>query len=98
MSKKQWLVEKHKDGTYSVLEPNTEAGMSGVCYAGKYFGVVTSDSKEDAYLIAAAPDMYEALKDADNELCRICGQDCEPYKCAAHMKRMDALLKAEAGQ
>lgn len=80
MDKKIWLVEEHQDGTYSILEPNPEAGMPGVCYAGKYFGVVTSDNKEDAYLISA------------NELCRLCGKNCEPYKCAPHMKRKDNII------
>lgn len=65
---KQWIVETVKTEypdlyLYNILEPNQDAGKSGVCYSGKYFSVAHGlDSAENARLIAAAPEMYEALK------------------------------------
>jgi len=61
----KWTVEvcdtKYPDiKTYNILEENLHPDM---VYSGKHFGVCSSDSKEDAYLISAAPDMLEALKD-----------------------------------
>jgi hypothetical protein len=63
----KWTVEvcdtKYPDiKTYNILEENLHPDM---VYSGKHFGVCSLDSKEDARLISAAPDMYEALKEAD---------------------------------
>jgi hypothetical protein len=65
-----WEVESHPDYKYpdiilyDVKGHNPDFGKSGVCYSGEHFGIVSGmDSKDDAYLIAAAPDMYQALKD-----------------------------------
>jgi hypothetical protein len=61
---KQWIVEAVKTEypdlyLYNVLEPNPDAGKSGVCYAGKYFSVTNGlDSAENARLIAAAPELH----------------------------------------
>ena len=35
-------------GTYTILEPNPDAGKSGVVYAGKYLAVAYTDSREVA--------------------------------------------------
>src|SRR3990167_2656773 len=43
----------------------------------------------------AAPAMYEALVDADNQLCSKCGKDCSPWECASHMRLMNVINKAE---
>ncbi len=66
--KREWTVKvnptKYEDiKTYTILEPNPDAGKTGVCYSGDFFSVTTLDSKEDAQLIAASPMMYEALKE-----------------------------------
>ncbi len=57
--KEKWTIQinntKYEDiKTYTILEPNPDAGKSGVCYSGKYFGVCTLDSQEDTNLIVSA--------------------------------------------
>ena len=64
---RQWTIQTNDTAypdikTYTILEPNPDAGKAGVPFSGSHFGVVTSDSREDAFLIASAPDMLEALK------------------------------------
>ena len=55
--------------------------------------------QEDANLIAAAPDTYQELKEADSEICRLCKMcmeatmDC--ISCEDRERRLKALAKAE---
>ena len=66
---RQWTIRDQVHPTYpdiheyTILEPNPDAGKAGVSYSGSHFGVVTTESREDANLIAAAPSMYEALRE-----------------------------------
>jgi hypothetical protein len=80
MRTKHWTVQTNSTQypdikTYTILEPNPDAGKSGVCYSGSHFGVTTLDNEEDARLISAAPDMYQALRAA-----RISMFDDEDYQ------------------
>lgn len=55
---------------YRVLAPNPDAGQQGVSYAGESLSVAGPlDSKADACLIAAAPDLLAALKAHFNGTC-----------------------------
>lgn len=77
--------------TYSILEPNPDAGRNGVSYSGDLFMVCTVDSLALARLIAQAPAMLEALRtrqfsaggttsDGDVEDCGFCPEcgGCAP--------------------
>ena len=56
--------KKYPDiGIYKILERNPDAGKSGVSYSGEFMVVAETDGEEEARLIAAAPQMYEALKE-----------------------------------
>ena len=83
--------------TYTILEPNPDAGKSGVSYSGKYFGVTTLDSKDDAALITAAPDMLEALKLLQAALTEYRLRDVKKrYSlCVADAAASKAIAKAE---
>lgn len=50
------------DPEYVVLGTNPDTGKKGVCYAGKHFTVTHTEDEADACLIAAAPELLEALK------------------------------------
>ena len=54
-------------------------------------------AEANAHLIAAAPELYEALKNTDNAICYACerAKDCNPWECTPHVARMDAINKAE---
>ena len=67
-----WTVERYEVKSthrpeepipmFNVLAPNPDAGKSGVCYSGSHFTVAAElDSEPDAALIAAAPQLLEAL-------------------------------------
>ncbi len=63
MTRGEWSIKvtKYPDiKTYIILEKNLRPDH---VYSGKYYSVCSLDSKEDAHLISAAPDMYEALAD-----------------------------------
>ena len=96
VSTKQWTVRQNKTAypdlfTYTILEPNPDAGKSGVVYSGSHFAVASGmDSKEDTYLMASAPDLYDALKMI--QLALQGTVDCDP---AYWTKVEKALAKAE---
>jgi len=49
--------------TYDVIGQNDDYGKSGVPFSGKHLAVAMGlDSIEDAHLIAAAPDLYDACR------------------------------------
>ena len=47
-----FVVEQREEFIFAVLEPNPDAGKSGVCYAGKHLTVCTTDGLEEATRIA----------------------------------------------
>lgn len=73
MAKQEWYIRtnptKYPDlFTYDVLEHNPEY-VKGKPNSFESYGVVSGlDSREDAQLISAAPDMYEALKIAKHRI------------------------------
>jgi len=59
-----WLIGMEKRG--SIYRP---------CIVADNTKIVSVSRKEDAYLIAAAPEMYEALVEATKRYCGICRQE-----------------------
>ena len=61
--------------------------------------IVAAKSKDDARLIAAAPDMYEGLKDALREICRLCARLNPQHESCTSCEEMERsrlpLAKAE---
>ena len=64
----KWQVRvntEYKDiETYTILDLNPRTGKCGVCLSGDPFDICTVDNEANAHLIAAAPEMYEALLSA----------------------------------
>ena len=90
--KGEWTVERIKSGDFRI-----QSGSEIICWThnGDKLYKASENSEANAHLIAASPAMYEALVDADNQLCYICGKDCKPWECASHMRLMNVINKAE---
>ena len=56
------------------------------------------NTEADVHLIASAPELYEALKEADAEICRLCKrlnpQHSNCHSCNDRQNRYDVLAKA----
>ena len=83
-----WIVSHDPDGTsddYCIGVPDGKVDQIAVC------------SKRDAALIAAAPDMYEALKDLLDDVCEredVDSPSCNPGRKSAVKWARAALSKA----
>lgn len=101
--KEQWIIKKKQDAkypdiyTYEIMEKNTDAGKSGVVYSGEYLFICETDHEPSAHLIAAAPDMYEALKRLTLDMKDIIMSHPELERSNARSIHLaeQALLKAE---
>lgn len=49
-----YIVAQYAEFTFAVLEPNPDAGRTGVCYSGARLRVCMTDGVEDASRIARA--------------------------------------------
>jgi hypothetical protein len=57
-SSKRFVVDQRTEWFFVVLGPNPDASKAGTAYTGKHLSLCTTDSREDAELIAAALNAY----------------------------------------
>ena len=94
----RWLLHSGKDSNNRVIaEINT--GIS------HYTSIHPEEGEANAHLIAAAPDLYEELCEADRVICELCKclnpqhASMDDYKgctsCGERTLRLNAIAKAE---
>ncbi len=83
-----WSVQKSRFGLSVIKENHWRGGNRPICESIDYKEVLNPDEdRANAHLIAAAPEMLEALEAINTELKRV-KSECEPNSAFGHAYRM----------